>query len=313
MNRAFIFPGQGSQTIGMGKDFYDNFLAAKETFDEVDNCLNRFLSKIIFSGDIAELTLTHNAQPALACVSIAILRVLIHEANLHIENLCKFTAGHSLGEYSALYANGTLNLPSTMQLLETRGQAMQEVANKTKGAMAACLNINIKELQNLINDNVTDGICQIANDNSANQIVIAGNEDNIDRVIEVLKDKNYKAIKLNVAGAFHCDVMKPVELIMHKALAKINFNKPIVPIISNVSAKPQDQPHIIKDNLIKQICSPVRMRETFEFFDQTNINHVIEIGAGSVLTNLAKRGPYNFTAININTISDLKDYLSIIA
>lgn len=309
MNIAFIFPGQGSQIVGMGKDFYSNFQIAKKTFQEVDEAVKYNLSKIIFSGPEEELTLTVNVQPALMAVSIAILNVLKQETGLNIENLCSYVAGHSLGEYTAITASNSLTLTDSAKLLQIRGRAMQEACQVGQGAMAACIGISLKELESLLHDINIDNI-DIANDNIEGQIVVSGKNDSVDKVTSILKDLGYKAIKLKVSAPFHSKLMKPAEKQMEIAINNIKINNPKIPLIANVNAKITTDQNQIKQNLINQICSRVRWRETIDLLDKVNIDNVVEIGSGKVLTNMIKKSnKYKFNLLNIGTIGELNEVI----
>lgn len=307
--RAFIFPGQGSQSVGMGKDFHDNFTVAKQTFEEVDDILNFSLSKIIFEGPVDQLTLTQNTQPALMATSIAILRVMIEQSGKNVNELCQFVAGHSLGEYSALCAAGVISLADTAKLLRIRGQSMQKACPEGAGAMAACIGIEANELQNMLDDICAPTTCQIANDNVEGQIVISGTAESVDKMVASLKEKGLKAIKLNVSAPFHSNLIKAAVAPMKEALEQTNFAKPAVPIVANVTADIEEAPEKIKQNLVNQICQTVRWRETMHKFDKLNISDLTEIGSGKVLCGLAKKSPVNFSAINISNIQDLEQFL----
>lgn len=305
IKKAFIFPGQGSQKVGMGKDFYDNFSIAKQTFEEVDESLNFHLSKIIFQGPADQLTLTKNTQPALMATSIAILRVIIDQSGKKINELCNFVAGHSLGEYSALCAAGVISLADTAKLLQLRGQSMQQACPEGEGAMAACIGIEDTELIEIIQNSCGLDTCQIANDNVEGQIVISGKNASIDQVIAILKNKNFKAIKLNVSAPFHSNLIKDAVEPMQQALAATQFNTPEIPIITNVTADIENQPERLKLNLINQICHTVRWRETMHKFNELQVHNLVEVGSGKVLCGLAKKSPIDFTSINIEVIEDL--------
>jgi [acyl-carrier-protein] S-malonyltransferase len=309
MNKAFVFPGQGSQIIGMGKDFYDAFATAREVFQEVDETLKFNLSKIIFEGPEADLTSTVNTQAALMATSIAILRTLLKESNKKIQNLCSITAGHSLGEYSALCAAGSMILSDTANLLRVRGSAMQEACPEGVGAMAACIGIELDLLEDVIGNAITSGVCQIANDNIAGQIVISGHNQNIDNIVAILKDLGYKAIKLKVSAPFHSTLMKPAEVKMTEALANVNFNSCAVPIVANVTAQITNDPVEIKSNLITQICGRVRWRETLNEFARLEVTEIVEIGSGKVLSGLARKSGHDFETFNISNVAELEEYL----
>ncbi|MFK7968444.1 MAG: ACP S-malonyltransferase [Rickettsiaceae bacterium] len=310
MNRAFIFPGQGAQIVGMGKDFYDNFDEAKSTFKIVDEILNYKLSNIIFNGSNEELTLTTNTQPALMAVSIAILRVIIKQSKKNTNELSSFVAGHSLGEYSALCAAGALSLEDTAKLLHIRGTSMQKAVPQGQGAMAACIGISNADLQELLNFSNIEGVCQIANDNVDGQIVISGHNENIDYMISVLKDTGYKAIKLKVSAPFHSALMKPAEEPMSDALAQTNIKAPLIPLIANVTAVQTTSTDEIRTNLISQICGTVRWRETMNELNHLGVTELVEIGSGKVLSGLAKKTPHNFKITNISTITEMENFLS---
>ena len=308
MNSAYIIPGKLSQVVGIGKELYDNFKVSKETFEMVDNTLGRKLSHIVFNGSSEDLTLTINAQPALMAVSMAILNVIKQQTNRNITNLCSYVAGHSLGEYSALCAAESIDIQVTTQLLAVRSKSMQEAYPVGQGSMAACIGVPLKKLEKIIEE-VID--LDIANDNIDGQVVISGKTIAVERVISIVKDLGYKAIKLNVSSPFHCSLMKPAEEQMAKALDKVAINKPFVPVIQNVTAKPITNPIEIKQNLISQICGRVRWRQTLNELENLKIEQIVEIGAGKVLTNMLKKTDHKFNLINVSSLVELEKFLEI--
>lgn len=310
MNKAFIFPGQGSQKVGMAKDFHDAFPIAKEVFQCVNDTLNYDLSKIIFEGSEEELALTTNTQPALMATSIAILKSLQEETGQTITNLCDIVAGHSLGEYSALCAAESISLEDTAKLLQIRASSMQEASPKGEGAMAACIGISYNDLNEILDTLVSEGVCQIANDNVEGQIVISGHEQNIDRVIATLKDTGYKAIKLKVSAPFHSSLIENAQKPMQDALNQTNIETPKVQLVANVSADLVSDPKIIQQNLVAQICGTVRWRETMDKFAKLGVTELVEIGSGKVLSGLAKKSPHSFKISNIDSLESLKAYIS---
>lgn len=310
MNKAFVFPGQGSQTVGMGKELYDNFDIAKNVFNEVDEALGKPLSKIIFEGPDTLLTETQNAQPAIMCVSMAFLRVLEKQTGKNINELCKFVAGHSLGEYTALCASEALSLADTAKLLKIRGESFAAAGAKNKGAMAALVGATIEQAEDVAKKAQQNGeICQVANDNTVGQVVISGNEASIDEAIKIATEMGIKrAIKLPVSGAFHSELMKPAVENMISALDNVKINTPKVPLIANVSAEIVSDPTKIKENLIKQITGRVRWRETMLLMEKEGITEIVEIGASKVLSGMVAKTTPNIKAITINSIDAINNY-----
>lgn len=307
-NTAIVFPGQGSQKVGMGKDLFENFNVAREVFLEVDEILKTKLSNIMFEGPEADLTQTQNTQPALMAVSIALIRVLEKEFGKKITDLGALTAGHSLGEYSALCAAKAISLKDTAKLLQVRGNAMAKCGAKTQGAMAAIIGAEIDLIKEIVKLASNNGeICQIANDNSVGQIVISGSKNGIENAINIAKEKGVKrALPLPVSGAFHSELMQDAAKEMQEILSKTEVNKPVIPLIANVTALEVTNPVEIKELLVKQVTGSVRWRETMLNFEARGINKIIEIGSGKVLAGLVSRTCPNISAISIQNLEDLK-------
>ena len=285
---AFLFPGQGAQAIGMGKDLAENFLVSKNVFEEVNDALGQNLSGLIWDGDIETLTLTENAQPALMATSIAAIKAL--EAEGIKFDQASYIAGHSLGEYSALCAAGSLSLTDTAKLLRIRGKAMQDAVPFGLGAMAAILGLDFETVSQITNLSSDDQICQAANDNDPGQVVISGHKNAVDQTIELAKDAGAKrAVLLPVSAPFHCSLMQPAADIMAKALNDIKLEDPIVPLVANVRANEQSNGDMIKDLLIEQVTGSVRWRESIEFMSSKGVSEVFEIGAGKALSGIVRR------------------------
>lgn len=285
---AFLFPGQGAQAIGMGKDLAENFLVSKNVFEEVNDALGQDLSGLIWNGDIETLTLTENAQPALMATSIAAIKAL--EAEGIKFDQASYIAGHSLGEYSALCAAGSLSLTDTAKLLRIRGKAMQDAVPFGLGAMAAILGLDFETVSQITNLSSDDQICQAANDNDPGQVVISGHKNAVDQTIELAKDAGAKrAVLLPVSAPFHCSLMQPAADIMAKALNDIKLEDPIVPLVANVRANEQSNGDMIKDLLIEQVTGSVRWRESIEFMSSKGVSEVFEIGAGKALSGMVRR------------------------
>ena len=285
---AFLFPGQGAQAIGMGKDLAENFVASKNVFEEVNDALGQDLSGLIWDGDIETLTLTENAQPALMATSIAAIKAL--EAEGIKFDQASYIAGHSLGEYSALCAAGSLSLTDTAKLLRIRGKAMQDAVPFGLGAMAAILGLDFETVSQITNLSSDNQICQAANDNDPGQVVISGHKNAVDQTIELAKDAGAKrAVLLPVSAPFHCSLMQPAADIMAKALNDIKLEDPIVPLVANVRANEQNNGDMIKDLLIEQVTGSVRWRESIEFMSSKGVSEVFEIGAGKALSGMVRR------------------------
>ncbi len=311
MKTAFIFPGQGSQVIGMGKALADNFASAKAVFDEVDSSLGQYLSKLMFEGLESDLQLTSNAQPALMAVSVAALRVLQAEAGVNIAKDVAYVAGHSLGEYSALAATKALTLCDTARLLRIRGNAMQKAVPVGEGAMAALLGCDYEKAASICADAAQGKICQIANDNGGGQVVISGEKLAVERACELAKTAGVKrAVILPVSAPFHCALMQPASDTMREALSTVPMNRPIVPVIANVTAGVIIEPDDIKAKLVKQVTGTVRWAESMRFLGDQGITRFVEIGAGKVLSGLVKRIVDGATVQNVGTPEDVKGYLA---
>ena len=301
---SLVFPGQGSQYIGMGKDFSNNFPIANEVYREVDDVLGFSLSKLIFNGQIEDLTLTKNAQPAIMATSIAILKTLEKEG-FKIKK-SKFVAGHSLGEYTALCASGAISLADTAHILKMRGIYMQEAVSVGVGAMAAILGLNLDNVETLVAEIKDNEICEIANDNEPNQVVLSGHRTAIEKACVKAKSLGAKrAILLPVSAPFHCSLMAPAQENMINLISGLNIEKPNVPLISNVTSIPTQDIEEIRKNLINQITGRVRWRESILFMKKSGIKIIYEIGPGRVLCNLIKRIVDDVEQENISKVEDL--------
>ena len=304
---ALLFPGQGSQIVGMGSEFYENFDIVKTIFKEADEKLNYNISKIILEGPENELQLTQNTQPAILTVSYSIFKVLKDEFGFEFKNFNYF-AGHSLGEYSALVCAESLSFNDAVYLLNERGKAMQEAVPVGKGSMLAVLGLKTDELNNMMqNINFKKGICEIANDNANGQIIISGDKDSVQFFQNLLKEKKIKSIPLKVSAPFHCSLMKPAAEIMKNKINKVKFYDPIFEIINNVTAKVEKNSDIIKDLLINQIYSTVRWRESLINMEVAGVKNFIEVGPGKTLIGMVKRTIKNSNCFSINSIADIKN------
>ena len=290
MTAAFTFPGQGSQVVGMGKALAEAFPVARAVFDEVDAALGERLTATIWEGPSETLQLTENAQPALMAVSIATLRVLETEAGFSVARDAAFVAGHSLGEYSALAAAGSLTVSDTARLLRIRGQAMQKAVPVGAGAMAALLGLDYEAAAAIANEAAQGQVCQAANDNGAGQVVVSGDKAAVDRALEIAKTKGAKrAMLLPVSAPFHCKLMQPAADAMEKALADISIRKPAAPLVANVLATEITDPDEIRRRLVEQVTGTVRWRESVAYMASRGVTRFFEIGAGKVLSGLVKR------------------------
>ena len=302
---AILFPGQGSQIVGMGSEFYNKFEIVKKIFKEADEKLNFKISKIILEGPEEKLKLTQNTQPAILTVSYAIFSVLKKEFNFDFK-FTKFFAGHSLGEYSALVCAESLKFSDALFLLFERGKAMQEAVPVGQGSMIAVLGLKINEINDLIKEVKTDGVCEIANDNADGQMIISGDNKSINSLQILLKENKKKFIPLNVSAPFHCSLMKPAAVKMKEKINSVNFKKPLFDIICNVTSQPENNAENIKKLLIEQICSTVRWRESVINMSKEKITNFIEIGPGKVLSGMIKRTVKNTNCFSINSIDDMK-------
>ena len=306
MATAFVFPGQGSQILGMGKALAEAFSAARAVFEEVDASLGQHLTKIMWDGPEAELTLTENAQPALMAVSVAVMRVLEAEHGVSLATHAKFVAGHSLGEYSALAAAGTFSLGDAARLLKIRGKAMQAAVPVGQGAMAALLGLDFATAAAVAVEAAQGEVCQVANDNSDGQVVVSGSKAAVDRACEIAKAKGAKrAILLAVSAPFHCALMRPAADAMAEALGKVKMNAPVVPVIANVLAGPLTNPLAIRDALVRQVTDTVRWRECIAYMAQNGVKVFVEAGTGKVLTGLAKKNAPEALAVNVGTPDEI--------
>lgn len=307
---ALLFPGQGSQVVGMGKEFYSSFEIVKKIFKQADERLNYPISKLILEGPENELQLTKNTQPAILTVSYSIFKIMIEEFNCNL-NMFKYFAGHSLGEYSALVCTNSLSINDALYLLHERGKAMQEAVPVGKGSMIAVLGMKINELKELIKSkNEQNDVCEIANDNADGQIILSGKKESIDKIQIFLKEKKIKSIPLKVSAPFHCSLMKPAANSMADKINKTVFNTPEKEIINNVNAKKISHPDTIKKLLIEQIYSTVRWRETLITMSNDGVKNFIEIGPGKALTGMVKRTIKDVNCFSINSITDIESFIN---
>jgi [acyl-carrier-protein] S-malonyltransferase len=306
MKRAFIFPGQGSQAVGMGKALADAFPQAKAVFDEVDAALSQKLSIIMWEGPAEELTLTANTQPALMAVSLAAIRVLEAEAGLDLEKHAAFVAGHSLGEYSALAAAGSLSISDTARLLRIRGNAMQNAVPVGQGAMAALLGLEYDAALEVAREAAQGEVCDAANDNGGAQVVVSGHKTAVERAVAIAQTKGAKrAVMLAVSAPFHCALMQPAADAMREALGSVTVIAPAVPVVANVEAAPITDPAAIRDALVRQVTGTVRWRESVAHMAAQGVEAFYEIGSGKVLTGLVKRIASGASATAIGTPEDV--------
>ena len=313
MSIAFVFPGQGSQKVGMGRELADNFAAAKAVFAEVDEALGQDLSNIMWQGSEDDLRLTENAQPALMAVSMAVVRVLETEFNMTIAGTAKLVAGHSLGEYSALAAAGVFSLADTARLLKIRGQAMQAATPVGTGAMAALLGLDFEAAAQVAKQAAEDDVCQAANDNAPGQVVVSGSKAAVERACVLAKEKGAKrAIMLPVSAPFHCALMAPAAQAMAKALADVQMSAPSVPLVANVSTGQVSDPAVIRDGLVAQVTGTVRWRESIGKMTDDDISTFVELGVGKVLTGMMRRNAPDAKALAIGAPNDFAAAIEVI-
>ena len=306
MKRAFVFPGQGSQAPGMGQALAEAFPAARHLFDEVDDALSQPLSRLMFEGPECELTLTENAQPALLAASLAVIRVLEHEAGFDLRRHAAYVAGHSLGEYSALAAAGALPVGAAARLVRRRGRAMQKAVPVGEGAMAALLGLDIDTAREVAAAAACHQVCAVANDNSPGQIVVSGDRAAVERALVLAAEHGARrSIMLPVSAPFHSPLMRPAADIMAGALADTALEPPAVPLVANVTAAPTSDPERIKHLLVKQVTHMVRWRESVLLFAEEEVEEVVEIGAGRVLAGLVKRIDRSLPAISVGVPNDV--------
>ncbi|CCG41317.1 ACP S-malonyltransferase [Magnetospirillum molischianum] len=310
MTRAFVFPGQGSQAVGMGRELAEAFPVARQVFEEVDDALSQKLSVLMAEGPEADLTLTENAQPALMAVSLAVVRVLETEGGLDLAQAASFVAGHSLGEYSALAAAGTFSIADTARLLKIRGQAMQKAVPVGVGAMAALLGAEL-ELAHEIAAAAAEGeVCEAANDNGGAQVVVSGHKAAVERAMKIAGERGVKrAVLLPVSAPFHCSLMQPAADAMAEALANVAMAAPRVPLVANVTAGRVTAPDEIRDLLVRQVTGTVRWRESVLFMKAQGVTTLVELGSGKVLGGLARRIDKELTGSSVGTPADVETFL----
>jgi malonyl CoA-acyl carrier protein transacylase len=311
MSRAFVFPGQGSQAVGMGRELADAFAEARAVFQEVDEALKQNLSRLMFEGPEDALTLTENAQPALMAVSMAVVRVLEGQGKLDLATAATFVAGHSLGEYSALAAAGTFSLADAARLLKLRGQSMQKAVPVGVGAMAALLGSEYEQAREIAAEAAEGQVCEAANDNGAGQVVVSGHKEAVERAIRIAGEKGVKrAMLLPVSAPFHCALMQPAADAMAEALAKVSMAAPKVPVVANVVASAVSDPEVIRDLLVRQVTGTVRWREGVLYMKDQGVTQLVELGAGKVLGGLARRIDKELAGTSVGTPAEIGAFLA---
>ena len=311
MTRALIFPGQGSQVVGMGKDLSAAFPEARFVFEEVDDALEQKLSKIMFDGPEDDLTLTENAQPGLMAMSVALIRVLEKQAGFRVATGSSFVAGHSLGEYSALTAAGTFALGDAARALKMRGQSMQRAVPIGQGAMAALIGVDLDVAEEIAGEAAGEDVCTAANDNAPGQIVLSGSAIAIDRALEIAKSKGAKrVIVLPVSAPFHCALMAPAAEVMSNILTDLTLHPPVVPVVTNVTAAPEEDPDEIRRLLVEQVTSRVRWRECILKMRELGVDTFVEVGTGKVLTGMIRRVDRELASMSVQSADDIDAFIS---
>jgi [acyl-carrier-protein] S-malonyltransferase len=310
MTLAFVFPGQGSQAVGMGRDLAEAFPVARQLFEEVDDALDQKLSKIMFEGPEETLILTENAQPALMAVSMAVMRILAEDGNVTVANKAAFVAGHSLGEYSALAAASAISLGDTARLLKLRGQSMQKAVPVGVGAMAAIIGPELEVVRDIAAQAAGGQVCDVGNDNAPGQVVISGDTAAVERAVKIAADQGVRrSIMLPVSAPFHCALMEPAADVMQDALADTNLSVPVVPVVANVTAEAVSDPDVIRELLVRQVTEMVRWRECVLHMKEQGVDTLIELGAGKVLGGLTRRIDREMTGRSVQGPDDIDDLL----
>lgn len=305
MAKALVFPGQGSQAVGMGKDLYDTFAAARDVFQEVDDALNQSLSEMIFNGPMETLTQTQNTQPALMAMSMAVVRVMQKELGISLQGTFQFVAGHSLGEYSALCAAGALSVGDAAKLLRRRGETMARAGEKNPGAMAAIIGLSMEEVRQV----VTEAGCFVANDNSIGQVVISGSKESVEKACTIASARGAKrALVLPVSGAFHSPLMQAAADEMKDVLLATPMQNPVIPVVCNITATAQTDVGKIKELLYEQITGSVRWTQSVQYMSANGVDTLVEAGAGKVLTGLTKRIVPEMAAVSVNSVLTLEEF-----